>query len=107
MKEMKNKTNRTIFQAAVFITCCSLAGLVSAQQGASAEDLQKLLDQQKESLAEVEANREATEAQAQQVRDALAEQEKRKSKMEAEYEALCKEQEALKPGSYNDCMSDQ
>lgn len=78
---------------------------VHAQQEGDVEELQKLLDQQKEALAEVEANRTATEAQAQQARDALAEHEKRKAKIEEEFDALCKEQEALKSGSYDDCMA--
>lgn len=104
---MKNKPNRTIINFAAFVMCCLFASLVNAQESASAEELAKLLAEQKQSLAEVEANRDATEAQAQQVRDALDAQEKRMSQLEEEYETLCKEQEVLKPGSYDDCIGDQ
>ena len=81
------------------------AGAVNAQQAVNVEELEKLLEQQKEALAEVEANRSATESQAQQARDALAEQEKDKAKIEEEFETLCKEQEVLKPGSFDECMA--
>jgi septal ring factor EnvC (AmiA/AmiB activator) len=93
--------------ALVLLVCLAsvAAGNLHAQQTVNIEELEKLLEEQQKALEEVESNREATEAQAQQAREALAEHESRSEKVKEEFEALCKEQEALKPGSLDDCMS--
>jgi len=73
------------------------------QQEMSVEELEKYIEKQKAALAEVEANRDETESKAREVRDALAEQEARRERVREELEALCKEQDAIDPGSYEDC----
>ncbi|MBX2886137.1 MAG: hypothetical protein KTR32_39645 [Granulosicoccus sp.] len=90
---------------ALLIYAIAAPGSAYAQQSQSVEELEKLLDQQKQALTEVEANREATETQAQQARDLLAEQKERKAKLEAQFETLCKERDELEQGSLEDCLS--
>jgi len=76
------------------------------QQELSVEELEKYIEEQKAALAEVEANRDETESKARKVRDALAEQEARRERVREELEALCKEQDAINPGSYDDCAAE-
>ncbi|MFK7890808.1 MAG: hypothetical protein AB8B63_08335 [Granulosicoccus sp.] len=86
--------------------CASLgAGMAQAQQNLNTEQIERQLQQLLSSLAEAEANRQATGAQAEQIRKVLVEHEKHKANVEAELEALCKEQEELKPGTYDNCIS--
>lgn len=85
----------------------SLSGGVAAQQQLSVEELEKYIAEQKEVLEEVRANRDETKRKADEVREALAEQEARKALVEDELDTLCKEQEALKPGSYDACRIQQ
>ena len=75
------------------------------QKELSVEELEKYIEEQKAALSEVEANREETEAKARKVRDALAEQDARRARVQEELETLCKEQEEIKPGTYDDCAA--
>lgn len=77
----------------------------SQQKELTVEELEKYLEQQKAALEEVRLNREQTEAKALEVKQALAEQEARRVKLEQELEALCEEQEAINPGTYDDCKA--
>jgi cell division protein FtsB len=89
----------------VIALCLSVPGLAAAQQKLSVEELESYIAEQKAALEAVRANRDETERKAQEIRDALAEQEARRALVEEELETLCKEQEALKPGSYETCTS--
>lgn len=105
MRFNPSDTFKTAALALLVCTATFTAGNLQAQQAVNLEELEKLLEEQQKALEEVESNREATEAQAQQAREALAEHESRSKKIQEEFEALCKEQEALKPGSLEECMS--
>ncbi len=79
---------------------------LQAQTQLTVEELEKYIEEQKAALDAVKANRGETEKKAQEVNEALAEQEARQAMVEEELEALCKEQEELKPGSYDTCKLD-
>lgn len=83
----------------------SPASVLAQQKELTVEELEKYIEQQKAELEEVLANREQTEAKAQAVRDALAEQEARQLSVEEELEKLCNEREVLEPGTYDECMA--
>lgn len=93
--------------AAVLVAALSTLPMAAyaQQKELSVEELEKYIEEQKAALAEVEANRDETEAKAREARDALAEQEARRERVQEELELLCKEQEALKPGSYDECKA--
>ena len=98
---------RTITLAVLLATGSAFPVAVQAQQKElSVEELEKYIEEQKAELAEVEANRDETEAKARKVRDAMAEQDARKARVQEELNALCKEQEEINPGSYDDCAVD-
>ena len=81
-----------------------LASVVSAQDGPSVEELEKLIEEQRIALEEAIANREATAAKVAEVEAALDESAERKRLIEEELEGLCEEQEALNAGSFDKCM---
>ena len=76
------------------------------QKSMTIQELEQYIQEQKVALEEVKANRDETEKKAQQVRAALAEQEARKALAEEELDMLCKVQEELIPGTYDDCKVD-
>ena len=80
--------------------------LATAQQKQlSVEELEAYIAEQKTVLKKAQANRDKTKKKADEVKEALAEQDARKARVEDELETLCKEQEELKPGTYEDCKS--
>lgn len=107
MKLMTIRLRGLVRTAALITGFCAIltAGVTQSQQNLSTEQIEKQLQQLLSSLAEAEANRQATDAQAEQIRKVLEEHEKHKAKVEAELEALCREQEELKPGTYDNCIS--
>ena len=80
---------------------------IAQQQSMTIEELEQYIEEQKAALEEVKANREETEKKALEVREALEVQEARRTLVEEELEMLCKQQEELKPGSYEDCKSNK
>jgi len=82
-----------------------LSGFAVAQENLSLEELEKLVAEQRIALEEAIANREATAAQAQAVRDELEEARKHSLEVEKEVEALCKEQAELTDESFIRCMA--
>lgn len=82
-----------------------MPGAVTAQQQMTVEELENYIAEQKAALEAVKSNRDETERKAQEVRETLAEQAERQAMVEEELEALCKEQEELKPGSYEQCRA--
>lgn len=98
---------RTITLAVLLATGSVFPVAVQAQQKElSVEELEKYIEEQKAELAKVEANREETEAKAREVRDAIAEQDARKARVQEELNALCKEQEEITPGTYDECAAE-
>jgi septal ring factor EnvC (AmiA/AmiB activator) len=77
----------------------------SAQQQLSVEELEAYIAAQKAALDKVRANRKETEKKVQEIQEALTEQGARRARVEQELETLCKEQEELKPGTYDDCRA--
>lgn len=83
-----------------------VSGLVSAQQKSmTIEELEQYIEEQKAALEEVIINRNETEKKALEVREALEEQDARRQLVEEELDMLCTEQEALKPGTYEECKA--
>ncbi len=105
MKIMEGRSGAVVPTLLLAMSLC-LSGVAMAQQKQlSVEELEKYISEQKELLEEVRANRDETAEKAEQVRDALAEQEAHKALVEEELNTLCQEQEELKPGSYEECRS--
>ena len=104
MKFISGSTNLALASAA--LTLSLLTTVVGAQQKSmTIEELEQYIEEQKATLAEVKANREDTQKKAQEVRDALEEQDARRALIEEELDILCKEQEELKPGTYDECKT--
>lgn len=86
--------------------CLCIPVVAAAQQKQlSVEELETYIAEQKIVLDEVLDNRDKTQKKVDKVKQALAEQEARKALVEEELETLCKEQEELKPGTYEECKS--
>jgi len=81
------------------------SGLAMAQEGSSTKELEKNLEEQRIALQEAISNRESTAAKVEEVKGSIAEAEERRAKIEEELKSLCEEQESLKEGSYDECMS--
>ena len=90
--------------AALTVGLMSAPAIVSAQQQLSVEELEKKVEEQRIALEEAIANREATAAQAEEIQAALDESEESRLAVEAKIETLCKEQEELNAGSFDECM---
>lgn len=102
MKSNFGSTNLVLASAALTLTL--LTTVVGAQQKSlSIEELEQYIEEQKATLADAQANRDVTEKKAQEIRDALEEQEARRALVMEELDMLCKEQEELKPGTYDEC----
>ncbi len=97
---------RIVFSSVLLALSMSVPVLVAAQQKQlSVDELEAYIAEQKIVLEEAQANRDKTQEKVDKVKEALAEQDARKALVEEELEALCKEQEELKPGTYEDCKS--
>ncbi len=97
---------RIILSSVLLALSLSLPVLAAAQQKQlSVEELEAYIAEQKIVLEEALANRDKTQKKVDKVKESLAEQDARKARVENELEALCKEQEKLKPGTYEDCKS--
>jgi peptidoglycan hydrolase CwlO-like protein len=77
-----------------------------AQQAMTVEELEAYIEEQKAALAEVEANREKTVEEVEKLQADLAAEEEKRSSVEEEIDSLCKEQEEIREGSYDDCLKD-
>jgi len=94
----------------LIISVCMSAAIVSELAGAqqksmTIEELEQYIQEQKAALEEVIINRDETEKKALEVREALEEQDARRQLVEEELDMLCTEQEALKPGTYDECTA--
>lgn len=104
MNRMKARIREVLYSVAI-VTSLAAPALSSAQQKElSVDELEQYIAEQKQALEEVRANREASEKKASEVQEALDEQEARRQRVEDEMKALCTEQEALKPDSFDECM---
>lgn len=104
-----NSTSLNLLAASAASAALALALLASVagaqQKSMSAEELEQYILEQKAALEAVKSNRDETEKKSQEVRDALEEQEARRALVEEELDMLCKEQEELKAGTYDDCKA--
>ena len=97
---------RSVLASVLLALSLSVPALATAQQKQlSVEELEAYIAEQKIVLQEAQANRDKTQKKVDKVKEALAEQDARKALVEEELESLCKEQEELKPGTYEDCKS--
>lgn len=105
MNIMEGRSGAVASTLLLAMSLCLSGGAMAQQKQLSVEELEKYIAEQKEVLEEVRANRDETAEKAEKVREALAEQEARKALVEEELDTLCKEQEELQPGSYDECRS--
>jgi len=97
---------RALTTLPLIVALLVLPTVALAQQNMTVEELEQYIEEQKAALAQVEANRAETAKKAEEVNAALREQEARRSEIEAEFKALCEEQEKLKPDSFDECMAE-
>ncbi|NND89675.1 MAG: hypothetical protein HKN42_02340 [Granulosicoccus sp.] len=105
---MKSAADRTggYVGMLLLILCLGAPCMVLAQQKQlSMEELEQYIAQQKEALEAVRANRDETRQKAEAVSAALAEQEARKAQVEKDLETLCRQQDELRPGTYDECRN--
>lgn len=89
--------------SAVFLM--AMASASTAQDNAlSADELEKLVAEQKAALEQVIANRSETQEMAEKLRGELADSKERKAMVQKNLEDLCKQQDELQTDSYKDCM---
>lgn len=109
MKQIKQwshpSVRRSSVAAGAALALALLAGAVHAQDDAAIEELEQQLEEQRIALEEAIINREQTAAQVDELQVELDESEQRRVEMEEEFKALCEEQEALKAGTFDECMS--
>jgi len=79
--------------------------LAGDPQTMTVEELERYIAEQKAQLEQVRENRDITAEEARRVREELARQEAERRVKAAELEALCREREALEPGSLEECLS--
>jgi len=82
------------------------ATATQAQQAMTVEELEAYIEEQKAALVEVEANREKTTEEVEKLQADLAVEEEKRGSVEKEIDSLCKEQEEIREGSYDDCLKD-
>jgi plasmid maintenance system antidote protein VapI len=81
---------------------------VAAQQKEmTVEELEKFIARKKAALEQVVENRELTEEKARKIQEALDKQDEQQKALEAEFETLCREQEQVKPDTFEQCMAEQ
>ncbi len=91
--------------ALVAIITSATTGPAYAQENLTVEQLKKQLDEQRIALEEVIANRESTAAKAEEIKQKLLESGEQQRSAEEELTELCEEQEELKAGSLEECLS--
>ena len=97
---------RTLTTAAFFLgISLACVGAHAQSEDMSIEELEQFVVEQKDLLDEAKLNRDETEAQAAEVREALAEQEARREQLEKEVDELCAELDKAEPGTYDDCKA--
>ena len=77
----------------------------SDPQTMTVEELERYIAEQRSQLREVRENRDITAEKARRVREELARKETERRAMAAELDTLCREREALEPGSLEDCLA--
>jgi len=75
-----------------------------AQQTLSPEELKAHIEKQQAALDAAIANRDKTQRELEAKRMAYEAQQAKQLEIEEKMKALCEEQEAIKPGSMDDCM---
>jgi predicted Holliday junction resolvase-like endonuclease len=93
------------------VSSCMLLGLgllltsAAAQKALTVEELQAHIEEQQAELEAAIENQESTKKELEMQRKALEAQSAKQEELEASMKKLCEEQEAVKPGSMEDCMS--
>ena len=92
-------------------TLCAPRAALAQQDDAdprsmTVEELERFIDEQKAALELVRENRDITAEKAREVREALADKEAERLATEAEFEELCRERDALEPGSFEACLEE-
>ena len=105
MKSNVNPTRKVLASVLLALSLIIPVMAAAQQKQMSVEELEAYIAEQKIVLEEAQANRDKTQKKVDKVMEALAEQDARKALVEEELEALCKEQEELKPGTYEDCKA--
>jgi RNA-splicing ligase RtcB len=69
------------------------------------EELEAYIAEKKAALVKAQENREMTQKQAAEIREALAAKQAQEVELKAEMEELCTERNEVDPGSYDVCMA--
>ena len=77
----------------------------SDPQTMTVEELERYIAEQRSRLRQVRENRDITAEKARRVREELARKEAERRAMAAELDTLCRERDALEPGSLEDCLA--
>lgn len=81
--------------------------IAAQQKEMTMEELEKFIARKKAALEQVVENRELTEEKARKIQEALEKQDEQQRTLEAEFETLCREQEQVKPDTFEQCMAEQ
>ena len=97
------------FFKVALLACCLgvMATAAQAQQKSmTVEELEQYIAQKKAALDQVKQNRDITNDKVRKVNQALESQQQRHAGVESEVQALCREQDELKPGTLDDCLAE-
>jgi len=88
----------------LFIASLYLSNAVLAADQDTVDALkEKLAEAQKQLDADL-ASKAETDAKRQEIEDKLAARKQREDEIKSEFEALCKEQDSISPGSFDSCL---
>ncbi len=99
------KRANTLAGVGVVALSLMLTSTVFAQGEPTLEELEEQVAQQRIALEEAITNREATAAKVAEVNAELDKSKAEQEQINEELKTLCDEQESLKPGSYDNCMT--
>ena len=98
------KTTSGVVLGAV-LTIGLISSIAFAQQALSAEELKAHIEKQQVALDAAIANRDKTQQELEAKRLAFEAQSTKQAEIETRMKELCEEQEAVLPGSMENCMS--
>lgn len=90
-----------------FIEKYIIQPVAAQQKEMTVDELEKFIARKKAALEQVVENRELTEDKARKIQEALEKQDEQQRTLEAEFETLCREQEQVKPDTFEQCMAEQ
>ncbi len=92
-----------VFTSATLLLCSFT--LQAQSKAVTAEELAAHIEKQQAALDAAIENRDNTQKELELKRKALETQEKKQSELETKMKMLCEEQEAVKPGTMDECMA--